>query len=124
MIDNSQSSHETISDEEGVDTKHRARAISKLRSELTKDISMAAAVASGCGLWELLRLCYLLRLTHMSMIVPAYREKLSYVDLVRLQLRDEALKYAIGLVAKYGTWANNVTAISSLKSFNNEILAK
>ncbi len=120
MVGNSLSSHETMSDEERIDAEHRARAISKLRSELTKDISRAAVVAGACGLWELLRLCYLLRLTHMLMIVPAYREKLSYADLARLQLRDEVLKYAIGLVAKYGTWADNVTAINTIRAFNNE----
>ena len=120
MTDIPQSSFETMNDEEKIDAQHRARAISKLRSELTKDISTAAAVARSCGLWELLRLCYLLRLTHMFMIVPAYREKFSQADLTMLQLRDEALKYAIGLVAKYGTWGDDNTAISSLKTFNNE----
>ena len=41
----SQSSHETVSNEEIIDAQHRARAIAKLKSELTKDISNAAVVA-------------------------------------------------------------------------------
>ena len=106
--------------EEATDVQHRARAIAKLRGELTKDISRAQAVARTCGLWELLRLCYLLRLTHIFLIVPEFAEKLTPADLVELQLRDDALKYAIGLVAKHGVWANQATAISSLRAFDNQ----
>lgn len=109
-----------MNNEEATDAQHRARAIAKLRGELTKDISKAAAIAGTCGLWELLRLCYLLRFTRILLLVPAYREKHTPADLAELQMRDEALKYAIGLVAKHGTWADDATAIGTLKAFNNE----
>jgi hypothetical protein len=98
---------------------HRDRALAKLRKELTKDIDGAAEIARSCGLWEVLRLCYLLRLTRMIMTVPDYRQKLTHADLAGLQMRDEALKYAIALAAKYGRWAGDPSAIQSLSGFKN-----
>ena len=109
-----------MQDEDTIDAHHRARAITKLRGELSKDIGKATSLASSCGLWDLLRLCYLLRLTRVFMVVPAYRDKLTAADLAELQLRDDALKYAIGLVAKHGAWAGDANAISTLDGFDNE----
>jgi hypothetical protein len=109
-----------MNNEEAADAQHRARAVAKLRGELTKDIDRAAAIAGTCGLWELLRLCYLLRLTRLVLLVPAYREKLTPADMAELQLREEALKYAIGLAAKHGTWVDDAAVIGTLDAFNNE----
>ncbi len=98
---------------------HRNRALAKLRSELEKDIARAVDVAKLCGIWELLRLCYLLRLTRISMVVPDIRQNLAHADVAGLQMRDEALKYAIALVAKHGAWKADPSAINSIKGFEN-----
>lgn len=99
----------------------RAEAIAKLRSELSKDIALTADVAAGCGLWDLLRLCYLLRVTRMfSMPIPGASEKLSHAEQVSLNLGIESLKYAIALVAKYGQWHDDTSADKPLDGFDNE----
>lgn len=98
----------------------RAQAFAKLRSELTKDIALTANVATGCGLWDLLRLCFLLRVTRMlSMPVPG-AEKLSHAAQVSLDLGSESLKYAIALVAKHGQWCDDTSADKPLDGFDNK----
>jgi hypothetical protein len=82
--------------------EHRARALRKLRKELAKDIGKAVGIARTCGLWDLLRFCYLLRFNRVLMVVPAYRDRHTAASLAGLHLRDESLKYAIALVAKHG----------------------
>lgn len=99
---------------------HRARAITKLRLELSKDIGRAAAIAVKCGLWDLLRLCYLLRLNRVCMAVPKYREKSTHADVIATHLSDESLKYAIALVAKYGNWGADVSKMHDISDFDNE----
>lgn len=99
---------------------HRVRAIAKLRKELSKDIGVAVEIASACGLWDLLRYCYLLRLNRSFVATPERREKLSYADLSTVQLRDEALKYAAALVAKHGKWRDDLKLGNSLNGFDNE----
>ena len=99
---------------------HRARAIAKLKMELSKDVGRAAEIAGHCGLWDILRLCFLLRLNRVSMAVPMYRKKMSHADLMAAQLYDEALKYAIALAAKHGNWDSDALAIESMKGFDNE----
>lgn len=96
---------------------HRARAIAKLHQELSKDIMSAARVAKTCGLWEILRFCYLLRIGRVLRVIPEYAAKLSHADLIELQLRDDALKYAISLAAKHGDWRHQAHAINSLDNF-------
>jgi len=56
--------------------EHRARAIAKLRKELSKDIGVAVGIASSCGLWDLLRYCYL--------IVSRMPEPLSHLSNLRV----------------------------------------
>jgi hypothetical protein len=102
----------------GVD--HRKRAITKLHLELSKDIGRATEIAKKCGLWDLLRLCYLLRLNRVCMSVPNYRDKMTHADLIATQLGDESLKYSIALVAKYGKWYGDVSQMYDMKGFDNE----
>ena len=114
---------------------HRSRAISKLHVELEKDIRQAVEVASSCGLWDLLRLLYEFRLARVMMIVPEYRDQLSPADLVSFHLNDEAMKYAISLVAKHGKWNDyskihtplvgfDVSRVHLLESITRHINAK
>lgn len=103
---------------------HRARAITKLRFELSKDIGRAAKIAEKCGLWDLLRLCYLLRLNRVCMAVPEYRENSTHAGVIATHLSDESLKYAIALVAKYGGWSADVSKMYDMSSFNNERVIK
>ncbi|PBP77948.1 hypothetical protein [Pseudomonas syringae] len=99
----------------------RVQAIGKLRSELSKDIALTADVAASCGLWDLLRLCYLLRVTRMlSMPVPGTSEALSHAEQVALDLGTESLKYAIALLAKHGQWCDDTSADKPLDGFDNE----
>nr|WP_314643852.1 hypothetical protein [uncultured Pseudomonas sp.] len=99
----------------------RAQAIAKLRSELSKDIALTADVATDCGLWDLLRLCFLLRVTRMlSMPVDGASKKLSHADQVSLDLGTESLRYAISLVAKHGQWCDDTSADKPLDRFDNE----
>lgn len=99
---------------------HRARAISKLHLELDKDIGVAIHVAETCALWEILRFCYLCRISRVFRLVPEYRGVLTYANVVEMQLRDDAMKYAISLAAKHGDWRNKTSAIHTFTGFDND----
>jgi len=103
-----------------VQINHRARAIAKLKLELPKDIVQAIDVARKCGLWDFLRLCYLLRLNRMIQLVPELREKMTPADTIAVQLGDESLKYAIALVAKHGNWSSEVPTLTDAAGFDNQ----
>jgi hypothetical protein len=102
----------------------RARAIAKLKLELSKDIGRATEIAKKFGLWDLLRLCYLLRLNRICVVAPEFRDKMTHADLIANQLTDESLKYAIALVAKHGNWNSDASKIHSIKGFDNERVIK
>lgn len=97
---------------------HRSRAISKLHTELKKDILRATKIAQQCGLWDLLRLLYELRLARLAMVLREYRQQLSPADLATLHLNDESMKYAISLVVKHGKWNDLSATTAPLKNFD------
>ena len=100
--------------------QHRARAVAKLNVELSKDIARAKGLAHACGLWDLMRLCYLLRLNRLQMVEPTYTQQMSHADSLAAQLTDDALKYAVALVAQHGDWKNIPSDNWSIKGFDNE----
>lgn len=87
----------------GIDVQ-RERALLKLRMEIDSNIERAISVARECGHFDLLFLCYRLRFNRMEMTQAPYLEKLSDMELREKHLADEALKYAISLIAKHGNW--------------------
>ncbi|OYU32365.1 MAG: hypothetical protein CFE39_03815 [Comamonadaceae bacterium PBBC2] len=113
-----------MSEQKDIDARHRARALAKLRLELAKDIEGAARIAESSGLSDLLRLCYLLRIGRIVLIAPTLRKKLSISDVAQLELREEALKYAIGLIAKHGTWREDAFASMLLDDVSSERIDK
>lgn len=98
---------------------HRARAITKLHQELSKDIGAAVNVAKTCGLWEILWFCYLLRIGRVLRVDPEYAANLSHAELMEMQLRDDALKYSLALASKNGDWRHHASAINSFENFDN-----
>jgi len=98
---------------------HRARSIAKLHQELSKDVGAAVNLAKTCGLWEILRFCYLLRIGRAMRLDPKFVPNLSRADLIEMQLRDDALMYAISLAAKHGNWRRHASAINSFENFDN-----
>lgn len=111
-----------INDRKQVSEDHRQRALTKLRTELKKDILRAELIAAKCGLWELLRLCYLLRVSRTYAMLPSLQGKFTKAQIAEFQLHDEAVKYAIGLVAKHGSWASACDLQSSFNGFNNDFV--
>lgn len=101
---------------------HRERAIAKLRTELNKDISRAVNVAKCFGLWELLRLCYVLRMNRVIMTIPHYREKVTPAEMRLFHLYDESLKYAISLSAQHGKWRQGAPEGDPLVNFDNDLV--
>ncbi|WLI04513.1 hypothetical protein PSH66_18045 [Pseudomonas sp. FP597] len=93
----------------------RERALLKLRMEIDSNIQRAISAARECGHFDLLLLCYRLRINRMEMTQAPYLEKLSDMELREKHLTDEALKYAISLVAKHGNWH---TCDGTLKDFD------
>lgn len=98
---------------------HRARAIAKLHQELSKDIGVAVKIAKTCGLWEILRFCYLLRISRILRLVPEYVANLSHADVIEIQLRDDALKYALSLAVKHGDWRRRASDIKLFENFDH-----
>lgn len=111
-----------MDDNELVGEDHRRRALAKLHLELKKEIFRAERLAAACGIWELLRLCYLLRLSRMYAMDPSLQGKLTKAQLAELHLSDEAVKYAIGLVAKHGSWASVSVLSYSHEQYDNDLL--
>jgi hypothetical protein len=111
-----------MDDNEVVGEEHRRRALAKLHMELKKDIARAERIAAACGIWELLRLCYLLRLSRMYAMHPRLQGQFTKAQLYEFHLHDEAVKYAIGLVAKHGSWAGVSDLSHSFKQFNNDLV--
>lgn len=111
-----------MSDNELVDEDHRHRALKKLRLELKKDISRAESIAAKCGIWELLRLCYLLRVSRTIAMNPHAQGKFTNAQIAEFHLHDEAAKYAIGLLAKQGIWSGMDDLQNSYKNFNNDLV--
>lgn len=106
-----------LSDKE-VNEQHRTRALTKLHSEIKNDIYHAVEIAKLCGLWDLLRLLYEFRLARSVMVDPERKHSLSKGDLAALHLNDEAMKYAISLVAKHGKWNDPDALESPMKGFD------
>jgi hypothetical protein len=111
-----------MDDNERVGEDHRQRALTKLRLELKKDISRAELIAANCGLWELLRLCYLLRVSRTYAMHPRLQGTFTKAQISEFHLHDEAVKYAIGLVAKHGSWAGVCDLQNSFNRFNNGLV--
>ncbi|MHC3914633.1 hypothetical protein ACI0FN_00593 [Alcaligenes nematophilus] len=110
-----------MSEDKLVGEDHRHRALMKLRLELKKDISRAVSIATKCGIWELLRFYYQLRVSRtIAMNLPA-QGKSTDAQIAELHLHDEAVKYAIALVAKHGIWGDMDDLQSSYKNFNNNV---
>jgi hypothetical protein len=101
---------------------HRDRALAKLRLELKKDTLQAESTAAQCGLWELLGLCYLLRVSRLHALNPRFQGKFSKAQILEFHLHDEAAKYAIGLVAKHGSWSAPCNIQDSFKKFDNSLI--
>jgi len=103
------------------DAHHRHRALQKLRRELAKDIAKAAKIAEACGLWDLLLLCYNLHLTRVGLVMlPNHGELNGFANTAVLLMREEAIKYAIGLVAKHGSWSEHADAIHGYGEFSSD----
>ncbi|MFM5163543.1 hypothetical protein ACEUBB_10840 [Aeromonas rivipollensis] len=90
----------------------RTLAIKGLRIKLNNTIEQAVSIASQCGYWDLLGLCYVLKFNRLKMIHPSYRDGMSQGQLMSLQLNEEALKYAISLVTKHGDWKDEVSLLN------------
>lgn len=88
--------------------ENRMLATKDLQDKLNKTIEKAAHIASHCDYWDLLGLCFSLKFNRLSMILPRHRDGMSQGRLISHHLNDEALKYAISLVAKHGRWKDAV----------------
>jgi hypothetical protein len=111
---------------------NKDRALSKLQSELNKDIMLATKVASHCGLLELLFLLYMLHFSRLFVYLPERRKSAAPVDILAINSIQESIKYSVSLVLKYGkfrapketelTFDNNL--INSLTKITTHINSK
>ncbi|HEY9107380.1 MAG TPA: hypothetical protein VIN58_11945 [Roseateles sp.] len=83
---------------------HRERALRKLRSELQKDVGTAVFLSKQCGIWELLRLGYLLHIIRLQTHLEDRRKEMTDADVLSMHLTDDAVKYALSLVVRNGQW--------------------
>jgi hypothetical protein len=103
-------------------TNHRTRALIKLKRELQKDIGKAALLARHCGLWEILRFAYLLHFARLQTHLPEMRDLHSHSEILSSYLFQDAVKYAISLAARNGSWSVDPDAIASTSQFSNELV--
>ncbi len=99
---------------------HRARAIAKLHLELKKDVKLARSIAGACGVWELLRFCYLCRINRTLRLAPEYLEQPGEAQVAQMQLADDSMKYAIALIGKHGSWKRKLPSAKDFHHFRNE----
>ena len=83
---------------------HKERALKKLKNEIKKDISTVENFSKLCGIWEFLRLGYLLHLVRLQTHIKDRRESLNHAELISMHLMDEAIKYAISHIACHAQW--------------------
>lgn len=102
------------------DEDHRVRAIAQLRLCLANEIDLSVQIAKVCGLWEILGLCYIARIGRIGRSQHEEGRGPGHASLAEMQLRDEACKYALSLVAKHGDWRTKKSAINSVSKCDFE----
>lgn len=101
----------------------RKQAIEDLRGEVADAMEVAAEIASSCGLWDVLNLCYLLQITRRVMMLPKSGEDIPRTLLAEAHLRDEALKYSIAFAVKCGALDVDASAVKQISLGGSRIEA-